>query len=689
MILRRILAALAVLYLLWPVAPVHAQKSKATLNAEISAQFPDNTLGQITPLNLRNVTGDIVNSIMPAAPVVSGNFASFSGTTGLLQDSGQGAGGISLTPTSGTTNPGLTVTQTGPASGTPTGPVLFNSITLIDQGIAPNGSGLDSFGQIQDQVNALRVNMQVQGGFATKGALSVAVNITGSTAGVYGIVGGTYQNVNAGGNNWGLIGYANLGPSGTQTGNLIAAECEILAATGSTLTNRACLSINSQGPVAGSGIDAAIVVSLLQGSVTGYTAAPAPFTNFVYFSNNFYSANAQPIASVGGNIFKSDAMSIANFLNFSNVTITGKIFSTPNLSVPGNTAGFTLPAVSNAGAFQFGGQGSGGINIEIDAFTGPARFVGRRADTSSTAPSAVQSGETISALTAQGFGTTYNELSSIGTVAAQNFTVANGGTYISIQTTPLNSITEGEVVRIQQGLMVGTTTDPGAGIVNVATGYRIANAATSGNVLRGNGTNFISAQLAATDLTGILPVANGGTNCSSASGTCLDNITGFASAGIIVRTGAGTYTATNPTGAVKDNGSGTLTQAASTDLSDTTAATTWVPTDASGASLSFTNGGSNWSKSNKTCVGNFHITFPSTANGATAQINLPCTNANNGAQAIGSCQTSAAGSNGFLSFSAAANSSVGAFAQTTGLVQPTNANLSTAVVECFFAFNTT
>jgi hypothetical protein len=38
-----------------------------------------------------------------------------------------------------------------------------------------------------------------------------------------------------------------------------------------------------------------------------------------------------------------------------------------------------------------------------------------------------------------------------------------------------------------------------------------------------------------------LPVASGGTNCATASGTCLDNITGFASTGFLTRTGAGTY----------------------------------------------------------------------------------------------------------------------------------------------------
>lgn len=38
-----------------------------------------------------------------------------------------------------------------------------------------------------------------------------------------------------------------------------------------------------------------------------------------------------------------------------------------------------------------------------------------------------------------------------------------------------------------------------------------------------------------------VPVANGGTACTTASGTCLDNITGFSSDGILERTGSGTY----------------------------------------------------------------------------------------------------------------------------------------------------
>jgi hypothetical protein len=85
MISRRILATVAVLCML--IGPAHGQKTKAELNTEIGTSFPDSN--PITPSNLRNVASDIVNSIMPTAPVASGNLSCFSGTTGLLQDCGR------------------------------------------------------------------------------------------------------------------------------------------------------------------------------------------------------------------------------------------------------------------------------------------------------------------------------------------------------------------------------------------------------------------------------------------------------------------------------------------------------------------------------------------------------------------------------------------------------------------------
>lgn len=79
---------LALLACVLGATAAHAQKTKAEISAEITTLFPDNTVGAITPLALRTVTNDLATSIMPTAPVVSGNLACFSGTTGLLQDCG-------------------------------------------------------------------------------------------------------------------------------------------------------------------------------------------------------------------------------------------------------------------------------------------------------------------------------------------------------------------------------------------------------------------------------------------------------------------------------------------------------------------------------------------------------------------------------------------------------------------------
>lgn len=64
-----------------------------------------------------------------------------------------------------------------------------------------------------------------------------------------------------------------------------------------------------------------------------------------------------------------------------------------------------------------------------------------------------------------------------------------------------------------------------------------------------------------TGLSSPLPQASGGTNCATAGGTCLDNIAGFNSTGLMRRTGAGTYSF----GAVAtfaEGGTGATTQSA-------------------------------------------------------------------------------------------------------------------------------
>lgn len=108
-------------------APAMAQKTKAQLTTEVSTTFPDNTSGAITPSGVRTFQNDLINSIMPTAPVVSGNLACFNGTTGLLQDCG-------LAPNS------LSVDITNIASGV-SGNVLYdNSGKLGEYSVSGTGS---------------------------------------------------------------------------------------------------------------------------------------------------------------------------------------------------------------------------------------------------------------------------------------------------------------------------------------------------------------------------------------------------------------------------------------------------------------------------------------------------------------------------------------------------------------------
>lgn len=66
---------------------------------------------------------------------------------------------------------------------------------------------------------------------------------------------------------------------------------------------------------------------------------------------------------------------------------------------------------------------------------------------------------------------------------------------------------------------------------------------TAGQAILSTGASSAPAwgNVSISTLTGVLPVANGGTNANAASGTALDNITGFSSTGFLTRTGAGTY----------------------------------------------------------------------------------------------------------------------------------------------------
>jgi hypothetical protein len=84
--------------------------------------------------------------------------------------------------------------------------------------------------------------------------------------------------------------------------------------------------------------------------------------------------------------------------------------------------------------------------------------------------------------------------------------------------------------------------------------------------------------------------------------------------------GAGTVT-----GALKGNGSGTVSQAASTDLSDVVSNLSWTPTDQSGGGNTLTVNVAAYSRVGPLKIAEFDITYPGSPSGGsdTAAISLP------------------------------------------------------------------
>src|SRR6516164_8288589 len=107
----RLLITFAVLAL--SVCEVHGQATttctapctKSQLLTDVQTQFPDNTVGAITPSILRGFQTNLINSSMATAPTGAGAFTCYVGTTGLL-GACTSALGLALGGTGATTQPG-------------------------------------------------------------------------------------------------------------------------------------------------------------------------------------------------------------------------------------------------------------------------------------------------------------------------------------------------------------------------------------------------------------------------------------------------------------------------------------------------------------------------------------------------------------------------------------------------------
>lgn len=201
--------------------------------------------------------------------------------------------------------------------------------------------------------------------------------------------------------------------------------------------------------------------------------------------------------------------------------------------------------------------------IVLQSFGSDGALSAFAADGTANAPTATAINRTLLNLNAKGWdGAAWGNAGagnvSVSFYAAEAQAVGAHGAYMAFETTPIGSTTRSQRVFVTAsgGLAVGLSTNTTAGVVNALTGFQINSAAASGQVLRGNGTNFVSASLGFGDLApgGTAPiftlggtVTGGGFSISGLSNVISDvfSLVGTGGAGFMGMAGQ----SSNPAGA--------------------------------------------------------------------------------------------------------------------------------------------
>lgn len=252
------------------------------------------------------------------------------------------------------------------------------------------------------------------------------------------------------------------------------------------------------------------------------------------------------------------------------------------------------------------------------------------------------------ALNASGGLASSNNPTLSGTVAG-NLTFSGALTLsnASINLTGIGAVTCNAGLAISSAGLVGTTTCPG-----VASSIAAGGGSPTG-VTNSTSGNFLFNSSGSLSSVAVIPAANGG---------------------------AGTIT-----GALKGNGAGVVSQAATSDLSDVVVPTAWTPSDQSGAALTFTSVTALYTRIGKHVVAQFRLTYPSTASGNAASVGgLPVASSSSGAQfAAGAC-VSGVPSNFNAGVQMAANSTAMTFNTNSGTYL--NSTMTTLTITCTISY---
>jgi hypothetical protein len=450
--------------------PTKSSNSNAAINASASSIIISCAASEDLAVGGTNY-GTMAGQNASSVAITGGTIAGIS-SLGISVPSGLGAG--------------LSINQaaTG-SSGFPTGNAL-NLINVTSDNAALGGAAF---------LSALDVSHVIGGSAMTGGrqTISAYMQLTAASSGsnpnrnysaIFGSGsasssdGGTNTGAGALGAIFSLSTFANLQSGATNFLNL-GVELDFAVSTGASVKYNTGLGLVAHAlhQVAGASQD-----SLL--SFTGQSGT-AGFTDAIVIGDY---GTAQPLNSSGSILTilnpNSTATSIAYGIDLLNGTFSGASFRAPGFIMSGSgsmgvgtqtpDSKFTLSA--NTGNTKtppsgtiFHMIGLSSSKYLFDGFGGQPLIVGRRADGTLGSESAVQSGETLFALSGQGYGATgygAGGRAFFGMVAAQNWTDTAQGAEMILQTTPLNSTTLTSAMQIwpSGGVSIGQfITDPGTG----------------------------------------------------------------------------------------------------------------------------------------------------------------------------------------------------------------------------------